>query len=120
MLQLTFSEQSMEKLKAISLLERVELIRLLTELNLREPDKERELRKLSRNQFTFYRYRQGNWRFYLQSKSAEELHVYCVLDKNGLADFIFRCKLPYNDETLVEEHEGFIDYLRSLIQGNSK
>ena len=39
-----------------------------------------------------------------------------ILDKNSMADFIFRTKLPFKEEQAIEQHQSFWKYLESLMK----
>ena len=55
------------------------------------------------------------WRVaYLSAFIGAYSHV--ILDKNSMADFIFRTKLPFKEEQAIEQHQSFWQYLESLMK----
>ena len=119
MLHITLSQQSINKLEAMPFSKRINILNAISRLNLSDPDNEKKLRKFSRRRHIFYRYRHSQWRLYIKKESSQTLNIHCILDKNGISDFIFRCNLPYRDEMHMENHKDFIGYLNSVTEAKS-
>jgi len=101
--QIIFNEISAAEMAAIPKLTQLDL---LSEFQLMPED----LEKLDKSRFTtvkrdgktFYRYRATDYRIYF-GKCLEGIVIHRVLHKNTIRDFLFRSKLPMNeDETGVE------------------
>jgi len=116
MYQVTFSEQSMSELNKLDTLSQMNLVESITQLtpnDLRGLDE--RLGKFSRKGKTFYRLRAGEYRIYFEIKD-DILFSHVILDKNSMADFIFRTKLPFKEEQVIEQHQSFWQYLESLMK----
>jgi len=116
MFQLTFSDQSMQELNALSQREQLNLVDQLSSLTdeflLSDSDR---IGRFQRGGKTFYRFRAGEFRSYF-TRDGETLACHCILHKNTLKDFIFRCKLPVRDEQLLEKDQSFWQYLEGLAK----
>ena len=116
MFQLTFSDQSMVELNALSQRDQLDLVDKLSSLSddflLSDND---SIGRVQRNGETFYRFRVGEFRSYF-TRDGETLSCHCILHKNTLKDFIFRCKLPVRDEQLLEKDQSFWQYLDGLTK----
>jgi len=116
MYQVTFSDQSMGELNKLDTLSQMELMESITQLtpsdlnNLGD-----QLGKFSWKGKTYYRLRAGEYRIDFEVKD-DILFSHVILDKNSMADFIFRTKLPFKEEQLVEQHQSFWKYLESLMK----
>lgn len=116
MYQVTFSEQSLSELNKLDKLAQLELIEPISNLGPAELAQPREpLGRFSRNGRVYYRLRAGDYRFYFEVQ-ADTLHVYYILHKNSLEDFLLRNKLPVSEQQLVEQHSKFWKYLDSLTK----
>lgn len=74
-----------------------------------------EIGRISRNGKTFYRLRAGDWRIYFELlEEKQTLHAHYILHHHTLADFVFRFKLPFKEETALEQQDNFWKYLESL------
>lgn len=69
--------------------------------------------RFHRGGLTYYRVRAGDYRCYFEVR-GDTLYAHYILGKNSLTDFIYRNKLPYTEETMVEQHQSFWKYLESL------
>jgi len=113
-LQVTFSDQSLQVLNALSQVEQLGLVEKLSSLtNSILSDKNADVGKFFRKNQCFYRIRIGDLRVYFEQVS-NALHCHFILPKNSLNDFLFRCKLPASEEMVLESHQSFWDYLESL------
>ena len=114
MYQVTFSDQSMNELNKLDTLSQMELVESITDLTPRDlHDMDDRLGRISRNGSTYYRLRAGEFRIYFDIKN-DILFSHVILDKNSMADFIFRTKLPFKEEQAIEQHQSFWKYLESL------
>jgi hypothetical protein len=57
--------------------------------------------------------RAGEFRVYFEA-IGETLYMHYILHQHSLADFVFRFKLPFTEETLIEQHQSFWKYLEGL------
>lgn len=116
MYQVTFSDQSMRELNKLDTLSQMVLIEEITRLT---PDALEEvedaLSKFTRKGKTYYRLRTGEYRIYFEVKD-DILFSHVILDRNSLADFVFRTKLPFTEEQAIEQHQSFWQYLESLMK----
>lgn len=116
MYQVTFSDQSMRELNKLDTLSQMALIEEITRLT---PDALEEvedtLSKFTRKGKTYYRLRTGEYRIYFEVKD-DILFSHVILDRNSLADFVFRTKLPFTEEQAIEQHQSFWQYLESLMK----
>ena len=103
MFQIIFNEISAGEMTAIPKLTQLDLLaefQLLPE-NLDKLDEAR-FTTVKRDGKTFYRYRAKDYRIYF-GKCPEGIVIHRVLHKNTIRDFLFRSKLPMNeDETGIE------------------
>ncbi len=114
MFQLNFSEQSMHELNRLdtrSQMLLIEVVSTLSQDQLEHPSD--ELGRFHRNGRTYYRVRAGEFRIYFEQQ-GEALFAHYILHKNTLTDFIFRFKLPFTEEFMVEQDDSFWKYLESL------
>lgn len=116
MYQVNFSEQSMHELNLLEIEVQMPLIEKFSSLTQEQFEHPGEdLGHFERNGRTYYRLRAGEFRIYFE-KQGETLYSHYILHQHSLADFIFRFKLPYKEETLVEQHQSFWKYLESLYK----
>jgi len=114
MYQVTFSDQSMSELNKLGIDMQMPIIEKLSNLSRSDFEQTRDdLSKFSRDGKAFYRLRAGEYRIYFEL-NGETLYSHFILDQHSLADFVFRFKLPYNEETLIEQHQSFWKYLETL------
>ncbi len=115
MFQVTFSNQSMGELNRLDKLEQLELMDAfssVTEQQLEHPKGDIGLFK--RDGKNIFRMKSGDWRIYFERLEGDVLYALYMLHKNSLADFVFRVKLPYKEETMLERDDSFWRYLESL------
>tara|TARA_B100001123_G_C14600169_1_gene745522 strand:+ start:240 stop:593 length:354 start_codon:yes stop_codon:yes gene_type:complete len=116
MFQLTFSDQSMQELNALDQKEQLVLVDQLSSLTDEILSSESDtIGRFNRGGVFFYRLRTGDFRCYF-TKSGGFLACHCILHKNTLEDFVFRCKLPVKDEQLLEKDQSFWQYLEGLAK----
>ena len=114
MYQVNFSEQSMKELNQLEItkqMEIAEIISSITKEQLAQPNE--ELQSFHRDGTVYYRARAKDFRIYFELID-DQLFAHYILHKNTLADFIFRTKLPVNEEFLAEQEDSFWKYLDSL------
>ena len=114
MFQVNFSEQSMYELNQLDTRSQmlvVEVVSTLRQEQLDNPNE--ELGRFNRDNKIYYRVRAGEFRIYFE-KIDKTLFAHYILHKNTLSDFIFRFKLPYSQEFMVEQKDSFWKYLESL------
>ena len=116
MFQLTFSDLSMHELNMLPQKEQLVLVDQLSSLTdeILSSDSE-HIGRFQRGGKTFYRLRVGGFRSYF-TRDGDTLTCHCILHKNTLSDFIFRCKLPVKDEQLLEKDQSFWQYLEGLAK----
>lgn len=114
MRQVTFSSQSLD---AITRLPQDGQLSLIEKLSTLSSDilakKQSGVGKFVRKGKIFYRIRIEDMRIYLE-KDEDALHCQFILEKNSFQDFMIRCNMPASEESVVENHQGFWDYLDSL------
>lgn len=112
--QVTFSDQSMSELNNMPVDEQLKLVDRISSITSEQLEKPSDaLTVFHRDGGTFYRVRVGELRCYFEIK-ADILYSHYILHKNTLTDFIYRNKLPMNEETIAEEDGSFWKYLESL------
>ena len=107
---LTFSAQSNTILKHLSQKQQLNLIAFLTDFNFENVE---DLGKIVREQKTYYRIRWNDFRIYFECLSEQKLLVHYLLPKHTWNDFLFRSKLPFNEE-MIEKDNRFWHYLEKL------
>ncbi|MGA2051976.1 MAG: cytotoxic translational repressor of toxin-antitoxin stability system [Opitutales bacterium] len=114
MYQLTFSDQAIAELKKLPKPTQLDLMEKISGLH---PDQlasgAEDVGHVDRAGKTFYRLRAGEFRMYFEI-TGDTLFTHYILHQHSLADFVFRFKLPFTEETLVEQHQSFWKYLESL------
>lgn len=116
MFQLTFSDQSMQELNALDQREQLVLVDQLSSLTDEILSSESDaIGRFNRGGVVFYRLRTGDFRCYF-TKSGGFLACHCILHKNTLEDFVFRCKLPVKDGQLLEKDQSFWQYIEGLAK----
>lgn len=86
--------------------------------NLREHDLNsttEELGRIARRGITLFRLRHDDHRIYFERR-GDELFSHFILHRHTLADFIVRMKLPYDEESLLEQDQSFIKYLEAIAR----
>ena len=116
MFQVNFSEQSMHELNQLDTRSQMLLIEGVSTLKHEQLENPNEdLGRFHRNGKTYYRVRAGEFRIYFEQE-GNTLFAHYILHKNTLTDFIFRFKLPYAEEFMLEKEDSFWKYLESLRQ----
>ena len=114
MRQVTFSSQSLDVISSIPQMEQLSLVEKLSSLSgdiLLE--KRADIGKFARKGKTYYRVRLDDFRVYIE-RNESALHCQYILEKNSFQDFMVRCNLPSSEESVIEKHQSFWDYLDSL------
>jgi mRNA interferase RelE/StbE len=78
-----------------------------------------ELGHFDRSGKQYYRLRCGEYRIYFEQR-GETLYAHYILHRGTLADFIFRMRLPYQEESLLEQDQSFWKYLEHVASGAPK
>lgn len=116
MYQVTFSDQSMHELNQLDITVQMPIVEKFSGLTKEYLDSGGEdLGRFDRSGKTFYRLRAGEFRIYFEV-TGDTLYSHFILHQHSLADFVFRFKLPYREETLVEQHQSFWKYLETLTK----
>jgi len=114
MFQVNFSEQSMQELNQLDTRSQMLLVEVVSTLKQEQLDHpNEELGRFHRDGKTYYRVRAGEFRIYFE-QYGDSLFAHYILHKNTLSDFIFRFKLPFTEEFMVEQDDSFWKYLESL------
>lgn len=114
MFQVNFSEQSMHELNQLNTRSQMLLVEVVSTLQQEQLDNpNEELGRFHRSGKTYYRVRAGEFRIYFEQKN-DALFAHYILHKNTLSDFVFRFKLPFAEEFMVEQDDSFWKYLESL------
>ncbi len=116
MYQVTFSSQSMSELNKLDKLEQLEIIDSFGSLTKEQIESGLpEIGKIRRGSKDYYRLRTGDYRIYFEVLEQEHtLHAHYILHQHTIADFVFRVKLPFKEETMLEQEDNFWKYLESL------
>ncbi len=116
MYQVTFSEQSMAELNKLDKLSQLEIMESFGSLTSEELEGGLpEIGKIHRADKVYYRLRTGDYRIYFELlEDKQTLHAHYILHHHTLADFVFRFKLPFKEETMFEQEDNFWHYLESL------
>ncbi|MGB0333954.1 MAG: type II toxin-antitoxin system RelE family toxin [Opitutales bacterium] len=114
MFQVNFSEQSMHELNQLDTRSQMLLVEVVSTLKQEQLDNpNEELGRFHRNGTTYYRVRAGEFRIYFEQQ-GDALFAHYILHKNTLSDFVFRFKLPFTEEFMIEQDDSFWKYLESL------
>lgn len=114
MYQVNFSEQSMKELNQLEITEQMKIAEIISSITKEQLEhSSEELRSFHRDNTVYYRVRANDFRIYFEL-IKDQLFAHYILHKNTLSDFIFRTKLPVNEEFLVEQEDSFWKYLDSL------
>jgi mRNA interferase RelE/StbE len=112
--QLNFSDQAIAELKKLPKPVQLDLMQKISEVHPEDlASGAEDMGRFFRNGKTFYRLRAGDFRLYFEV-AGDILLTHYILHHHSLADFVFRFKLPFSEETLVEQHQSFWKYLESL------
>lgn len=114
MYQLNFSEQSIAELNKLEKWDQMPLIERFSAITQKDLENLREdLGRFTRGGKTFYRLRAGDYRIYFEVQ-GDTLYSHYILPQHTVTDFVFRFKLPYQEDQMIEQHESFWDYLEGL------
>jgi mRNA interferase RelE/StbE len=114
MFQVNFSEQSMHELNQLDTRSQMLLVEVVSTLKQEQLDNpNEELGRFHRSGTIYYRVRAGEFRIYFEQK-GDALLAHYILHKNTLSDFVFRFKLPFTEEFMIEQDDSFWKYLESL------
>ena len=114
MYQVNFSEQSMKELNQLKITKQMEIAEIISSITKDQlAHSNEQLQSFHRDGTTYYRVRANDFRIYFELID-DQLFAHYILHKNTLADFIFRTKLPVNEEFLAEQEDTFWKYLDSL------
>lgn len=112
--QVTFSSQSLEAISGLSQIEQLALVEKLSSLSSDIlSDRESGIGKFIRKGMTYYRIRLDDLRIYFE-RNEHALHCQFILEKNSFQDFMIRCNVPSSEDSVVENHQSFWDFLESL------
>ena len=112
--QVTFSTQSLEVISTLSQSAQLSLVEKLSSLsNDILSDNNSGIGKFNRKGMTYYRIRLDGFRVYFE-RNGQALHCQFILEKNSFQDFMIRCNMPSSEEAVIENHQGFWDFLESL------
>ncbi len=116
MYQITFSDQSMGVLNRLDKASQLEVIEAFGSLTPSELEGgSSAIGRIHRGGKVFYRLRQGDYRIYFEiMPDGKTLHAHYLLHQHTIADFVFRLKLPFTEETALEQQDNFWKYLDSL------
>ncbi len=103
----------LNRLDKLQQLELMDSLAALTQTQLDSPSG--NLDAFNRSGKKYYRMRTDDWRIYFDLNAQTSiLHAHYMLHKHTLADFIFRFKLPFKEETMLEQSDNFWNYLETL------
>ena len=106
MYQVTFSKQAMSELNKLGKLAQLEIIDAFGSLTSEQLEGGlKDIGRIHREGKVYYRLRTGDYRIYFEL--IEET-------QSTIADFVFRFKLPFKEETMFEQEDNFWKYLESL------
>ena len=115
MFQVTFSNQSMNEVNKLDKLEQLDLIGVFSSLTAEQlAHPKGDLNAFNRAGKTVYRMRVGDWRIYFERVGDDILHALFLMHKHSIMDFIYRSKLPFNEEAVLEKDDNFWKYLETL------
>jgi len=113
MYQVNFSDQCIGELNKLDKLFVLEVIDELSSIDPEQVGKKKSFGKFYRDGKTLYRLRVGDYRLYFEIRD-DIIFVNYILQHHTLADFVFRFKLPYKEETMIEQEDKFWKYIESL------
>ena len=108
--QLIFSSQCKQILAHMSQEQQMQLMDVLGAFDFTKTD---HYGKIVRGSKVYYRLRWEGFRIYFESGLDSAFHIHYLLPKHTWNDFLFRSKLPF-DEEMVEKDNRFWQYLESL------
>lgn len=114
MFQVTFSDQAMGELNKLPVEEQMEMVDVVSNITSEELANPTErLGRFKRGSRTYYRIRAGDFRCYFERR-GDTLYAHYILHRNTVTDFVFRMKMPYKEEQMVEQQSSFWKYLETL------
>ena len=118
MYQVTFSKQAMSELNKLGKLAQLEIIDAFGSLTSEQLEGGlKDIGRIHREGKVYYRLRTGDYRIYFELiEETQTLHAHYILHRSTIADFVFRFKLPFKEETMFEQEDNFWKYLESLKQ----
>ena len=116
MYQVTFSDQSIAELNKLDKLSQLAIMEAFSSITSAELEGNLpNIGRIHRAGKVYYRLRTGEYRIYFEIlPDGHTLHAHYLLHQHTLADFVFRFKLPYREETMFEQEDNFWKYLESL------
>lgn len=116
MYQVTFSKQAMAELNKLGKLAQLEIIDAFGSLTSEQLEGGlKDIGRIHREGKVYYRLRTGDYRIYFELiEETQTLHAHYILHRSTIADFVFRFKLPFKEETMFEQEDNFWKYLESL------
>lgn len=111
--QVNFSAQSMSELKKFETLEQLELIEHFSRLNPELLNKNEDVGQFDRDDKHYFRIKFKQVRLYFEIQDGSYF-VHYVLPQHTFSDFVFRFKLPVNNDWMVEQDQSFWTYLENL------
>lgn len=116
MYQVTFSNQAIGEINKLDKMRQIEIIDRLGRITPADLSSGKgDIGVVHRSGRDFYRLRAGDYRIYFEFDEPESLiHARYVLHQHTLADFVFRFKLPFTEENMIEQEDNFWNYLDSL------
>ena len=114
MLQVTFSDQSIQELGKLDMLAQLAVIEPLGNMTAGQLANPHEpLGRFHRDGKELHRLRSGDYRIYFEV-NGETLFTHYILHRKSLQDFLFRSKLPVTEEQMIENNQSLWKYLESL------
>jgi mRNA interferase RelE/StbE len=114
--QITFSDQSLAEFNKMDKLVQLQFIGKLSGHCDECLRKELEsVKKFRRGNADIYRCRIDDLRVYFELRENIILCTY-ILHQHTLSDFVYRNKLPINDEQMFEQYDSFWKYLETLYK----
>lgn len=122
MYQVTFSNQAIGEINKMDKLRQIEIIDRLGSITPAELEAGKgDIGSFHRFGRNYYRLRAGDYRIYFELlPESQTIRAHYVLHQHTIADFVFRFKLPFSEETMVEQEDNFWKYLDSLKNGKDK
>ena len=114
MYQLTFSDQAIAALDKLDKLDQLVLMEQFSAFRPEKVETDEEIGRIKRGKHSYSRLRAVDFRIYFEILENQTLYAHYILHRHTLADFVFRFKLPYREEDMIEQHQSFWKYLESL------
>lgn len=118
--QVTFSDAAMRELNKLSVEEQLALVNRISNVSPKQLEKpDDSIGRFHRDGITYWRVRAGEFRCYFEVR-GDTLYAHYLLREKSLTDFIYRNRLPINENTMAEQHSSFWKYLESLKKGEGR